>query len=87
MGKPIFFIEDCSALGDKGDIICGNWSQYLEGFRGGMDFAESMHVRFEYNERAFRVVTRNDGAPWWRTALTPKKGNTRSPFVTLAERA
>jgi hypothetical protein len=46
-----------------------------------------MHVRFVNHERAFKFWTRNAGAPWWRSALTPHKGSaTLSPFVTLAER-
>jgi hypothetical protein len=50
--------------------------------------AESLHVRFEYNERTFRFTMRNDGRCWWRSAITPKKSSTTlSPFVTLAARA
>ena len=47
-----------------------------------------MHVRFENHEQVFKFWTENAGAPWWRSALTPKNGaNTLSPFVTLAARA
>jgi HK97 family phage major capsid protein len=88
MGRPIFFSEYAETLGDKGDLILGNWSQYVEGAIGGIESAESIHVRFLNNERAFRMSLRNDGRPWWRTAINPKKGaNTLSPFVTLAARA
>lgn len=87
LGRPIFFTEYCSTLGDAGDIIFGDWSQYLEGTRQGISSAESMHVRFVYNERAFRFTLRNDGRSWWRSPLTPKNGDTLSPFVTLAARA
>lgn len=88
MGRPIYFTEYAETLGDKGDLILGNWSQYLEGGIGGVESAESMHVRFLNNERAFRVSMRNDGRPWWRSALTPKKSAvTLSPFVTLDARA
>lgn len=87
-GRPIFFTEHASTLGDKGDLICGVWSEYLVGTRGAPDMATSMHVRFVEKEQAFRMSVRNDGKPWWATALTPKNGaNTLSPFVTLAERA
>lgn len=87
MGRPIFFTEYAETLGDKGDLILGNWSQYTEGAIGGIESAESIHVRFLNNERAFRMSLRNDGRPWWRSAITPKKGtNTISPFVTLAAR-
>ena len=50
--------------------------------------AESVHVRFENHERTFKLWTRNCGAPWWRSALTPNKGaNSLSPIVLLAARA
>jgi hypothetical protein len=64
-----------------------NWQEYVEGFRGGMEFAESIHVRFEYNERTFRFMAACGGAPWWDTVLTPKhSASTLSPFVALAAR-
>lgn len=85
MGKPLFFSEYMQALGTAGDIACINWSQYLEGMYQPLQSAESIHVRFVNNERAFRFTMRNDGAPWWRTALTPRNSaNTLSPYVTLA---
>lgn len=88
LGRPIYFTEFCPTVGDAGDILFVDWSQYLEITLGGINTAESVHVRFLNNERAFRVSVRNDGRGWWRSALTPKKGSTTlSPFVTLAERA
>jgi HK97 family phage major capsid protein len=87
LGLPIYFTEYASALGDAGDLMLCNWSQYLEITLGGINTAESVHVRFVNNERAFRVTLRNDGRSWWRSALTPKKGAaTLSPFVTLEAR-
>jgi len=88
LGRPIIFDENMGTLGDLGDIACVNWNEYLEGNLGGASFEESIHVRFVYNERAFRFVVYNDGQPWWRSALTPKKSTvTLSPFVSLAARA
>ncbi|MCK9569320.1 phage major capsid protein [Candidatus Pacearchaeota archaeon] len=88
LGRPAYPTEYCSTLGDAGDLILGNWSQYLEGTYQPLESAESMHVRFEYNERTFRFLMRNDGRCWWRTYLTPKKSAvTLSPFVVIAARA
>jgi HK97 family phage major capsid protein len=88
LGRPAFATEFCPTVGDTGDIILGNWSQYLEGTYQPLQSAESMHVRFEYNERTFRFLMRNDGRCWWRSALTPKKSTaTLSPFVKLNARA
>lgn len=86
-GRPVVFTEYAKTVGDKGDIILADWSQYLEGTYKPIRSAESMHVRFEAHERTFKFWTENDGRGWWRTALTPKNGSTLSPFVTLAARA
>ena len=88
LGRPAIATEFVSTLGDKGDIILGNWGEYVEGTYQPLRSDESIHVRFLNNERAFRVTMRNDGCPWWRAVLTPKKSTvTLSPFVTLNERA
>lgn len=88
LGKPIFYSEFASALGDVGDIMLVNWSQYLEALYQPLQSAESVHVRFVNHERAFKFWLRNAGAPWWRAALTPHKGaDSLSPIVTLAARA
>ena len=87
LGRPIYYSEHPETLGDKGDLILGNWSQYLEGMYQPLMSAESVHVRFVEHERAFKFWLRNAGAPWWRSALTPHKGSTLSPFVVLNARA
>ena len=87
LGRPIYYSEYASKLGDVGDLILGVWSEYLEGTYQPLQSAESMHVRFLNHERTFKFWVRNAGAPWWRSALTPKNGDQLSPFVTLAERA
>ena len=86
-GRPLMLTEFCATTGTTGDIICGNWSQYLEGTLESVTGAQSIHVRFLENERAFRFTTRNAGAPWWRSALTPINGSTLSPFVALDTRS
>jgi ATP-dependent Clp protease, protease subunit len=87
LGWPVFYTEHCKAVGTVGDIILGNWSQYLEGIYSPMRSDESIHVRFIALERTLRFYERNCAAPWWATALTPENGDTLSPFVTLATRA
>jgi HK97 family phage major capsid protein len=88
LGRPIIFAEWAQTLGDKGDIVLGNWSQFLEGTYQPLQQAESVHVRFVEHERAMKFWVRNAGAPWWRSALTPKNSSTTlSPFVTLDARA
>lgn len=87
-GRPVIPIEHSPTVGDANDITVADLSQYVVITKDGVQSAESMHVRFIYNERTFRWVTRVNGQPKWKTALTPKKGsNTLSPFVGLAARA
>lgn len=87
-GRPVIPVEYCATVGDLGDIILADFSQYQAIDKGGIKTATSIHVRFDYNETAFRFVFRFDGQPAWKTALTPYKGsNTLSPFVSLAARA
>jgi len=86
-GRPAIPIEHASAIGDVGDFAFLDLSQYKLIRKGGIQQDESIHVRFLYGERAFRWITRVNGAPKWKAPLTPYKGaNTLSPFVVLAAR-
>lgn len=88
LGRPLKFTEYTKTLGTQGDLICANWSQYLEGTYQPMDSEESIHVRFVNHERTFKFWMRNAGQPWWKAALTPKNSTaTLSPFVVLDTRA
>lgn len=89
-GRPVIPIEQASALGDVGDIVLADMSKYLIADKGGVQTASSMHVKFEYDEMAFRVTYRIDGQPLLNKPITPYKagaGNTLSSFVALADRA
>lgn len=87
-GRPVVPIEYGAALGTVGDIMALDLNQYLIIEKGGVQSASSMHVRFIYDEMAFRFVFRVNGDSLWRSALTPKSGgNTLSPFITLATRS
>jgi HK97 family phage major capsid protein len=86
-GRPLVAIEQASALGDVGDIMLADLSQYVLAEKGGIDQAYSIHVRFLNDEGIFRFIQRVDGQPTWGSTLTPFKGaNALSPFVTLAAR-
>lgn len=87
-GRPLVATEYAATLGDRGDLVLGDWSQYLEGTLQGPTDIDSAFVRFSSAERCFRFSMRNDGAPWWSGPLTPKNSATTiSPFVVLAARA
>ena len=86
LGRPLILSEFTQTLGTVGDIVLGNWSQYVEGYMQQAT-AASVHVRYANAEQAFRFMLRCDGAPWWRSALTPRySATTLSPFIVLAAR-
>lgn len=86
-GRPVITVEQAAALGDQGDIILADLNQYLLVKKGGLNAASSMHVRFIYDEMAFRWTMRVNGQPAWKSAVTPFKGSkTVSPFITLEPR-
>lgn len=88
MGRPVIPIEYCQTLGDKGDVILADLSSYAAGLAGGVRSDMSMHVRFEWNETAFRFLFQIDGQPFLEQPLTPANGTaTLSPVVTLEARA
>jgi len=91
-GRPLIWCKHCSTLGTVGDIILCDWSQYLVGQKSGPGaygkFDTSIHLKFDYDQTAFKFTFRVDGQPWWPSALTPPHGsNTLSPFVALATRS
>ncbi len=87
-GRPVIPVEYCQTVGDLGDIIFADFSQYWMIDKGGMQQATSIHVKFVEDETTFRFVFRTDGQPSWPGTLTPANSlTTLSPFVALAERA
>lgn len=87
LGRPVVPIEQCSQVGEVGDIILADMSQYVLIDKGGINAASSIHVRFLYDENVFRFIYRVDGQPLWNKPLMPYKGSGAiSPFVALAKR-
>lgn len=86
LGRPIIYTEYCAALSSAGDLRLVNWNEYLEGNYQRVEGVSSIHVRFTQNESAFRFTARNAGGCWWRSALTPKNGDTLSPNIKLGAR-
>ncbi len=89
-GIPCITIEQCSALGDKGDIILADLSQYITANKGDINEAMSIHVNFIYDQETFRFIYYFDGQPRWASSVTPYKGASGAkvgPFITLDARA
>jgi len=91
-GRPVIPIEQCPVLGDAGDIMLADFSQYKAIDKGGLQGDVSIHVRFIYDESVFRFVYRFDGQPVLASDITPFTAgattatDTLSHFVRVAAR-
>ena len=88
LGRPIIYTQACPTVGDLGDVIFGDLTQYLTIVKGGLKADVSMHLWFDYQVTAYRFVLRIGGTPWWASAITPASGssNTLGCFVALQAR-
>ena len=87
LGRPLILTEKVPALGDAGDIGLYDFGFYLIGDRQAVSMESSEHSRFMNDETELRLILRVDGRPWIQSALTPKNGDSLSPFVILGARA
>jgi len=89
LGLPVMFSEHAKTLGDKGDIqLISPKGYYALRREGGPNFAQSMHLYFDYALEAFRWTFRFGGQPHLSAPVSPANGAaTKSHFITLAERA
>lgn len=86
-GRPALAMEQCETLGTVGDFLLVNWNEVAL-IQKDMESAQSMHLLFLYNERAFRWVYPIIAKPKWKTYRTPYKGtNYQSPYVALQTRS
>ena len=87
-GRPIVPTDHCSALGDKGDIILSDLSQYFLVRKGGVRSETSIHVASLTDQWAYKFVFRANGQPKRGNPLTIKNSTkTRASNVTLNARA
>jgi HK97 family phage major capsid protein len=85
-GRRAYPLENCQSPGTPGDVVLGDWSQYLLIMRG-LFKTISLHLKFDFNEAWFRFVWRCDGFPMWVSPLTSiYSATTKSPFVVIAQR-
>lgn len=87
-GRPIIDTDHCAAVGDQGDVIFADLSQYMLAYKGGVDAATSIHVQFLTAENCFRFIFRANGMPKRNKSVKIKNSNNqRSSFVALGARA
>jgi len=84
-GRPVIETEYNPYLGTAGDVMLISPSNYAMITKGGVEAASSIHIKFDYDETAFRFVYRVDGEPLNASPITAYDGTaTVSPFVALA---
>lgn len=88
LGRPVIVSQHAKAFSTKGDVQLHDMNYYRAIKKAaGMELATSMHLYFDADATAFRVLMRVDGAPIITQPVTPNNGtNTLSPFIQLAAR-
>ena len=84
--RPIVFSEKASALGDAGDIILFDPSQYVVGLRQEISLETSLAPGWSQDLVSFRAIIRMDGQAVWDSEITPRYGDSQSWAVTLEDR-
>lgn len=83
---PVILSEYTATAGSAGDIMLCDFSQYLVSDQESA-IEQSIHVQFVTDETVFKVRSRVEGQPAWKSAITPKNSAvTQSPFIALAAR-
>ena len=88
LGVKILWMEQCSALGTKGDAVLADFAEYCIVDQGDPKEYQSAHLHFLTAETAFKLSYRADGLPVVSKTVTPANGSgSRSPFVVLETRS
>lgn len=85
--RPLVITEKLPVVGDSGDIVLTDLSQYVVGLRDNASIARSAHAGFETDSEYYRAILRADGQGAWKSAMSPKAGSSLSWSVKLAARA
>jgi HK97 family phage major capsid protein len=89
LGIPVLWTEHSPTLGELGDMQLVDLNGYYAAIRQELQYAESIHLYFDYNIKAFRWTIRMGGQPLLSAPIQPPSGKgstTKSHFVTLEAR-
>ncbi len=86
-GLPVELTSKLPVLGETGDVVLADVSQYGIGASRGVALYRSEHYAFKSGKVAWRAEWRGDGMGLWRAPFTPRNGSTLSWCAKLAERA
>lgn len=86
-GLPVVTTDACPAPGTPGDLILADMGFYLAALKTPQ-LNSSVHLWFDQDMTAFKLIFRMDGMPALAAPVTPPNASaTKSHFVALAERA
>ena len=88
LGRPLVENEHIQALGTVGDIVLANLNEYvIADNRGGPEIAQSIHLKFDYGQTAYRIIKYTDGQSRYSSAFTPQNATaTSASFTAIAVR-
>lgn len=87
MGLPLFYSERIPTVGTKNDLCLINPSRYLVADdTDGPEIAQSIHLDFDRDRTAYRIIKYSGGTPLDKKPFTPEKGSTKSPFIVIEDR-
>ncbi len=83
LGYPLRFNNRAPGLGNKGDLLLADFSNYLIKDGSGPFVAASEHVKFLQNKTVIKIFWNVDGAPWMHAPFKEENGYEVSPFIGL----
>lgn len=89
LGRPVLISQHANTFSSLGDVQLHDLSYYrsITKSGAGIETATSMHLYFDADATAFRLIFRVDGQPTIVNPINPAKGaNKMSPFLQLAAR-
>lgn len=84
-GRPLNFSEHMPVLGDAGALQLIDFSRYAILLLQDISVRSDSSLGFKSDKISFKASIRIDGSPLDNNVLTPKKGDTVSPFIKLGE--
>lgn len=81
-GRPVVVTEIAPALGDDGDVVLADMTQYALLLKATAQIEYSPHVMFESDDSVWRLRLRVDGQPMWDEPITPP--NVGEPSLSWA---
>lgn len=86
LNRPVILTEKLPVLGDAGDLMFCDLSQYIIGVRRQATVEKSNLPSWTSDQVDWRILSRFDGQPAVDSAATRKDAATESPFVILGAR-